>query len=158
MGARGLSLRPAGPADEEWLYRLHRATLHDVVVAAFGGWDESDQRARFAQRSPTVERYVVLSGDEPVGTLHLDRSGAGEVFLALVEVAPERQGQGLGSALVRGVVARAAEEGRGVRLQVLHANPRARALYRRLGFTETGRDEVRCSMRTGQSSARTTSA
>lgn len=58
-----------------------------------------------------------------------------ELHINSVAVAPERRRQGIGSELMRGVLANARDEG-AVRatLEVRRSNEAARALYERLGF------------------------
>lgn len=55
----------------------------------------------------------------------------------MIAVAPERQGEGLGSALVRSVLDRCDQEGVPAYLEA--SNERSRALYERLGFGHTGK-------------------
>lgn len=58
-------------------------------------------------------------------------------------VAPECRGQGLGTALMAAVYAEARLRGyASVRLDVVDSNWRAQALYRRLGFVETQRQNI----------------
>lgn len=61
-------------------------------------------------------------------------------LFALIELRPEHQGRGIGSHIIRGLIARA--DGKPVTLSVLDVNDRAYQLYRRLGFTEVSRDGV----------------
>ena len=82
---------------------------------------------------------------EDVGVLSLEDRGD-ELFLADLELVPERQGRGLGTAVVRSLQERARSERRPLTLQVLHVNGRARELYVRLGFEEVWRDEIRARM------------
>ncbi|MBM4247586.1 MAG: GNAT family N-acetyltransferase [Deltaproteobacteria bacterium] len=105
-------------------------------VEAVWGWDEADQRERFRAGFDPSGVSVIMSADQPIGLLKLDRR-ADEVFLASVELAPEVQGRGLGTDIVRSVLCEAAERGVPVRLQVFHRNP-ARRLYERLGFRPVG--------------------
>ena len=59
-----------------------------------------------------------------------------ELHINSVAVAPGRRRQGLGSELMRGILAIAREEGAGkATLEVRRSNDAARALYERLGFT-----------------------
>lgn len=58
-------------------------------------------------------------------------------------VAEGHRGQGLGTALMGAIAAEARLRGYpGVRLDVIAENPRARALYARLGFVETKRQTI----------------
>ncbi|WP_051854678.1 GNAT family N-acetyltransferase [Streptomyces sp. NRRL B-1347] len=64
---------------------------------------------------------------------------AGELAMDGIAVAADQRGHGIGSLLLREVIAVAAEAGRHrVRLDVIDVNPRARALYERHGFTAAG--------------------
>jgi ribosomal protein S18 acetylase RimI-like enzyme len=65
----------------------------------------------------------------PVGRPH--------AYLWMIGVRPERQGEGLGSALIRHVLDRCDREGLPAYLEA--SNARSRTLYERLGFTFTGR-------------------
>ncbi|MFJ3699982.1 MULTISPECIES: GNAT family N-acetyltransferase [Streptomyces] len=58
-------------------------------------------------------------------------------YLLMIGVSPERQGEGIGEALMRGVLERCDREGTPAYLEASSA--RSRGLYERLGFTFTGR-------------------
>lgn len=60
------------------------------------------------------------------------------MVLSKIEIDPNFQGRGVGTSIINGVLAEARARGKAVRLQVFKVNERARALYRRLGFRETG--------------------
>ena len=60
-----------------------------------------------------------------------------QVVLNALELLPEYQRRGLGTAITQQVIENAAREGKPVWLQVLKVNP-ARQLYERLGFDTTG--------------------
>ncbi|MEM8766113.1 MAG: GNAT family N-acetyltransferase [Pseudomonadota bacterium] len=65
---------------------------------------------------------------------------APEIFR--LEVLEGRRSQGIGTALLRSIEAAARERGfKAVSLGVAHANPRAEALYRNLGYADMGLDE-----------------
>ncbi|MBO6604985.1 MAG: GNAT family N-acetyltransferase [Roseicyclus sp.] len=66
----------------------------------------------------------------------LDRPRSTEILVMDgIFVAPEARGQGVGSALLDGIVEEAKARGlAGVRLDVIDSNPRAKALYERKGF------------------------
>jgi GNAT superfamily N-acetyltransferase len=57
-------------------------------------------------------------------------------YLHMIGVSPERQGEGLGSALIGEVLERCDREGLHAYLEA--SNSRSRALYTRLGFASTG--------------------
>ncbi|MCT2544069.1 GNAT family N-acetyltransferase [Streptomyces atratus] len=60
----------------------------------------------------------------------------GQLVMDGIAVDPDMRGRGVGSLLIEEVAAIAAEQDcREIRLDVIDTNPRARALYERLGFT-----------------------
>jgi ribosomal protein S18 acetylase RimI-like enzyme len=134
-------LRPATEGDREFLFRLHCAALRESVEALWG-WDEELQRRIFDERFAD-ERFQVIEVDgKDAGVLDVEE-GVDEVFLRLIELLPENQGQGTGSSIIRSLQAR----GKPVTLRVLTTNPRAAALYRRLGFRVVKRTRERLFMR-----------
>lgn len=140
------SLRDVTRSDLDFMYDVKREAMRAYVEATFGGWDEVDQRARFERGfTPHADRVVVVDGRD-VGTLSVDWEGA-QVFIAGIYLAADVRGRGLGTALIEDVLARARVERRAVTLRVLKENPRARALYERLGFVVSGTTDTHFEMR-----------
>jgi len=138
-------LRPARDGDREWLYALHCASMRDVVERTWG-WDEAWQRAHFDSRFAPAGISVITVGGRDVGILSLQARPA-ELYVAALEIAPEMQGRGLGTAVMRRVLGEGASRGLPVTLQVLKANEGARRLYERLGFQVSGEVERHLRMR-----------
>lgn len=64
-------------------------------------------------------------------------------FIDGIFVARSAQGQGVGTALLRALVAEARARGyRQIRLRVIDSNTRARAIYRAEGFVEVAEDDI----------------
>ena len=129
-------LRPATDRDHEYLYALHRAAMRESVARTWG-WDEAWQRAHFDARFEPRGVEVIWAGGRPVGALRIEERAA-ELYVASLAVAPEAQGRGLGTAVMRDLLARAGVRRVPVALQVLKTNPGARRLYERLGFRAAG--------------------
>ncbi len=87
-----------------------------------------------------IQRQGVLSAAGPIGRLYLDRSRPRWLIVDIALVAAARD-EGLGTALLAWLQALASEAGTILALSVAIDNPRARALYRRLGFREEGEPE-----------------
>lgn len=83
---------------------------------------------------------LTVAGDRSVACGAVDftrRADAGE--LSMLSVHPDWQSLGLGTTVVGALEARIAGRGRSLaRMSVEHDNPRAAALYRRLGYREDG--------------------
>ena len=129
------TLRQATEADYAFLYHLHRATMKDYVAQTWG-WDETIQADMFKDRfNPEHSQIIVVDGRD-AGVLSMERR-SDTLFLANLRILPEEQGHGLGTAIIKAILAQASREDIPVTLQVLKVNP-ARQLYERLGFVVTG--------------------
>ena len=122
------SLRPATAEDRELLYGIHREAMRPYVEQVWG-WDEGFQRERFRRGFDPGTTQVVVSSGREIGFVRSEER-EGIVVLAQVFVIPEYRGQGVGSALVRTILA----SGLPVKLRVMKSNTGARRLYERLGF------------------------
>jgi ribosomal protein S18 acetylase RimI-like enzyme len=137
--------RPARPDEIEALYAIHRNTMRDYVAQTYGEWDEDDQAERFRGRF-TPGRYEVIEVEgELAGYIDCEREPA-HWNLNNIRVAPQWQSHGIGTALIRTLIARADEEDVPVELSVLRVNP-ARTLYERLGFRVAEENETHFRMR-----------
>jgi|SRR5437667_2018594 len=91
-----------------------------------------------AIRDPTREVYVVRDDGALRGFIILNMRGAFVGYIQTVCVAAEARGGGVGTALVRFAEERIFRETPNVFLCVSSFNPRARALYERLGYQTVG--------------------
>jgi len=144
----GVTLRPASPDDETFLYELYCSTRADEI-AAFG-WDRAQQDAFFRLQFRGLQRHyqvqqldvdsrIILQDGRPIGQLIVLRSDR-EIRLADIALLPEYRGSGIGSGLIGDLFVEARESRRPVTLHV-EKSSRAVALYERLGFQrvdETG--------------------
>jgi ribosomal protein S18 acetylase RimI-like enzyme len=143
------TLRPFSPEHQEFLFRLYADTRRDEI-AGFG-WPAAQQeiflRMQFrAQQSwygtaySGADHQLIVVDGEPVGRIMVFReSGANRlVDIALLSAYRSR---GIGTQLLRDLIDQSARDGLAVRLQVLKTN-RAKRVYERLGFIETGGDGI----------------
>jgi ribosomal protein S18 acetylase RimI-like enzyme len=132
MSKSTYTLRPATDADYDYLYQLHVASLRAAVEATWG-WDDAFQEEHFRSHWETANRQIIVVDGVDIGTITLKISPI-ECFLALIEIHPDHQGQGIGSAVISDILADAHSRGLPVSLHVLKASPRAKRLYERFGF------------------------
>jgi ribosomal protein S18 acetylase RimI-like enzyme len=138
-------LRPATWSDREWLFALDCATMGAEGGSA-GARDLKVRRANFDRHFDPSAISVIRAGGRDAGVLRLEER-AGALYIAVLEVAPELQGRGLGTAVLLHVLERAAAERRSVALRVHRANVRARRLYERLGFRVAGETDAKYELR-----------
>ena len=126
-------LRPAAGADYQWLWELKRLTMRPYVEQTWGHWDDPLQEEFFRKNFSSETIQIISTEGQDAGLLNLERE-ADEIFLANLQILPEFQNRGLGSAVLREVLESAAALKLPVRLQVLRVNAGAGRLYARFGF------------------------
>ena len=89
-------------------------------------------------RDPLRETYVAREGEVPLGFIVLVMQGAFVGYIQAICVAPDARGSGIGTQLVAFAEERILRDSPNVFLCVSSFNPRARALYERLGYTLVG--------------------
>jgi ribosomal protein S18 acetylase RimI-like enzyme len=141
-------LRPATDDDRGFLYALYCRTMRPLVEQAWG-WDDLWQQDDFDRRFRSCTVSVIEVGGEAIGGLMLDHRTAHVIRVIELQIVPERQNCGIGSAVMQSVL-KAAHEGQAtVTLSVAQANTWARRLYERLGFRAVGQDGPLTQMRYG---------
>lgn len=137
--AQQWALRPAAAADVEPIADL-RAVVMRPDLERLGRYDAHRVRQRLRDAFDPRHTAVITVGGELTGSLTV-RPADARLWLEHFYLAPHAQGRGLGSAVLRSVLARADAEGRAVGLNVLQGSP-ARRLYERHGFVVDAQDPV----------------
>jgi ribosomal protein S18 acetylase RimI-like enzyme len=106
------------------------------VIEQTRGWDDAWQLAEFERRFEQFSVSVIEVEARPVGSLWLEQR-PDSLYIHELQVTPPQQGRGIGTAVVELVIEQGASHGLPTGLSVVPANPRARALYERLGFRVT---------------------
>ena len=124
-----MRLRQATDADDDFCLQLNIATMREYIEPLYG-WDIDEQR-RLHVRYFEPERLLIIEDDNgaAIGLLEVSDNGD-HLYVSRIEVRPEAQGHGVGTAVMDGLI----REGRTIRLRVFKNNVRARRFYERLGF------------------------
>ena len=142
-GGREAALRPVTPEDYEELLGVYAST-RAAELAQVTWWDDEQkldfcrmqydaQKAEYDARYPDAQYDLILLEGRTAGRIWVGRD-AEEIHLLDIAVLPWAQGQGIGTALVRGLVEEARASGKRLRHMVFVMNEGARRLYERLGF------------------------
>jgi GNAT superfamily N-acetyltransferase len=135
-------LRPVEPGDEDFLRRVYASTRADELALvpwdqaqkdAFLRWQFDAQDQWYTQQYAGASRDIVLVAGEAAGRLYVHRT-ENEILIVDISLLAEHRGRGVGTALLREVLAEGEVTGRRVTVHVERFN-RALVLYRRLGFT-----------------------
>jgi len=151
-----IELRPYRDADEAFLFELYADTRGEEIAA--WGWDQRQrdaflkqqfegQRASYRLQFADAAHSIITDAGRPIGRIMV-RYAAEEIRIVDISLLAARRNEGIGTRLIREILADAAAAGKPVRLAVLTANP-ALALYRRLGFSVIGGDELYLQMEAG---------
>jgi ribosomal protein S18 acetylase RimI-like enzyme len=135
MATSTLTLSTARPRDAEFLYRLTEETMRSYAEATWGTWN-GDLVRQFTEKSASDGSFqLILRDGTTVGALRMQRLDS-HMQLDQLFISKPYQRQGIGTQLVRGLIAEARSANKPLRLRVLRTNP-AKALYERLGFVVT---------------------
>jgi RimJ/RimL family protein N-acetyltransferase len=141
-----IHLRPATEADLPLLFQLYASTRELELAQvpwsaeqkqAFLEMQFAAQRNGYASSYPQASHDVICVDGEPLGRVYLDRT---EDFHILdITVAPSRRSQGIGSEVLRRIIAEAELTGKTVSIYTETFNPSMR-LFERLGFRQKSVD------------------
>ncbi len=156
-----VTLRPECSQDESFIRNLILETIADELGAS--AWPEpmrshllsvqyAGRRQSFRLTFPEAASYVIEAGGVNAGWAVVTEMPQ-EIFLVEIIVSPECRNRGVGSAVIRQLIAEAAARRKPVRLTVNATNNAAIRLYERLGFRRMEGDEVRYVMECAVSSS-----
>jgi ribosomal protein S18 acetylase RimI-like enzyme len=144
-----ISLRNAGNEDRAFHFTLYR-DVRESEMAAWG-WPAAQreaflkmqfegQRRGYEAVYPNASNMIVMLDGLPIGRRLVADMTEG---IQLVDIAllAQYRNRGIGSGLLRQLLAECEAGGRSLNLQVLRGNPAMR-LYQRLGFIEISSDQM----------------
>ncbi|MBK8432313.1 MAG: GNAT family N-acetyltransferase [Chloroflexi bacterium] len=141
-----ITTRPITPADDPLVLAIYHTTREPELAltdwsaaqkAAFVAMQFQAQRQDYQHRFPQADYDLIMAGDEPVGYVYVMR-GQEEMRLLDIAMAPAWRNQGVGTAVLRELMAEAAASQRPLSYMVLRTNEAALRLYQRLGFQQAG--------------------
>ena len=144
-----MRLRPVEAADRAFLVALYGSTRDGELAhvewpegarEAFVEQQFSAQDAHYRAHYPGATLDVIEVDGSPAGRLYVHR-GPSDIRIMDIALAPEFRGRGLGTELLRSLIAEADASARKLSIHVEQNNP-ARSLYDRLGFLPAGEHGV----------------
>lgn len=153
-GSGAVTLRPATESDYDFMRELygdtraeemHHFPFDDAQKKAFLDQQFAAQFAHYGIHDPTCERRIIEKEGQAIGRLWLDE-WRDQIRLVDIALLSEFRGSGIGTRLVKDVLARGAAAGKAVTIHVEGFNPALR-LYERLGFRHVDTNGVYYLMR-----------
>lgn len=144
-----LDFRPVNEADEPFLFQVYASSREAemALVPWDGAQREAFLRMQFQAQHhhcrthfPHADHCVVRRGDSQVGRLYVDR-GPESIRILDLTILPDHRNQGIGSAVIGGLIAEGVTSSRPVRIYVESFCPSLH-LFDRLGFRKTGEQGV----------------
>lgn len=135
-----LALRRAVESDSEFAFAMRKAAFR-VYVDKSGGWDDRKERQRHERNFALYDYRIISLQAVACGIMTLDVT-SDRLKLNQIFIAPKYQGQGIGERCMSMLFEEARRLDMPIQLRVMKVNPRAGALYERLGFTVVDETET----------------
>jgi RimJ/RimL family protein N-acetyltransferase len=144
-----ITLRAASDDDAAFLLQVYSSTRADEMALvpwndeqkeAFLRFQFDSQHNFYREKAPHASYDIILEDDSPIGRLYVRRD-EDEIRIMDITVLPQSRNRGVGTSLVRKVLAEGAETDKPVCIWVEFFNPSMR-LFERLGFSKTQEDGV----------------
>ncbi len=136
-----ISFKPASASDEAFIETVYFETQRWIIERLFGWRGDDVEREKFHESYDADNTKLILAAGIPIGWLTVKRR-TNEVHLEAIYLRRQDQGCGVGTRLIRNLVAEAQEARLPVRLSTAKISP-ARKLYMRLGFVLTHEDRYK---------------
>jgi ribosomal protein S18 acetylase RimI-like enzyme len=148
-----VKLRPVTPDDEPFLYEIYQCAHSAELPTDHMNADQRELLSRmqfFAQQQtysaqfPKGEDKIILLDNRPVGRILVERT-ENEIRGIDIGLLSEFRSTGIGTLLIKELLAEAEKTGKPFRIQVVKSN-RAARLYERIGLYKTGESGTHYSM------------
>jgi len=139
-----ISLRAAGDEDFAFARDVYFATMRWIIESLFG-WDQVREEENFARFFKLDEARIITADGRSVGWIQ-EQVDDTRINLGSFYVMQEMQRRGIGTQVLRTLLANAADQSKAITLAVIKINP-ARHFYERHGFRITHEDEHKFYMR-----------
>jgi GNAT superfamily N-acetyltransferase len=141
---RSVTLRPVTPEDNEFLLAVYTSTRADELAQvewasgqkeAFVRWQFELQRKEYDARYPDARYQVVLVNEQPAGRIWIGEDDT-QIRLLDIGLLEEFQNRGVGTILMKQLIAEALQKKKPLRHMVFMLNNNAHRFYKRLGFVD----------------------
>lgn len=128
----GYKLKKSSQSDYEFLRNVHHVTLKEHIEKIWG-WSEPLQDDFFKQEFDSNLIQIIQVAKNNVGYLLLNENKE-SVYVVELLILPEFQNRGLGTQILKDLIAQTEQMNQSLELAVFKVNTRAKDLYLDLGF------------------------
>jgi GNAT superfamily N-acetyltransferase len=139
-----IRLRAACDQDFAFARDVYFVTMRWIIERLFG-WDQMHEEEKFDRFFKLDEVRIIIADGRDVGWIQEEVKDSG-INLGSFYIVPEMQRLGIGTQILRRLLAHASEESKAITLAVVKINP-ARHFYERHGFRIIHEDEHKFYMR-----------
>jgi ribosomal protein S18 acetylase RimI-like enzyme len=144
---RSVTFRPVRQEDEAFLLDVYSSTRQEELARV--PWNEAQREAflkmqfaaqqyHYRKHYPDAAHEIILSKDRAVGRLYVSREEQ-EIHIIDITILPEHRDAGIGTPIIKDLMAEAEAAGKPLRIYVESFN-RSLRLFERLGFTRIDDD------------------
>jgi len=126
------SLKQANKNNLEFIFNLKKSTLK-AHIEKIWGWDDEYQRQVLSTEFIEENNYMIYSDGVIIGVLEINET-IDEFHIVELEIVPEYQRKGIGSAILQDIILRMNEKGKKIKLGCFTINTEALKLYEKNGF------------------------
>jgi GNAT superfamily N-acetyltransferase len=139
-----VTLRSVTPEDEEFLLAVYTSTRAEELAQVnwvpgqketFVRWQFDLQRREYDARYPNARYHVILVNDQPAGRIWVGEDQT-QIRLLDIGLLEEFQNRGVGTFVLKQLIAEAIAAQKPLRHMVFMLNNNAHRFYERLGFVE----------------------
>lgn len=134
-------IRFAAPDDHDLIYALKAASVRPYVEKIWG-WDEDFQRNDFDGDFAAIRQFHVIESEGKFIGFVQDSFEYPYFEVVEIHLLPEYRGNGIGTDILRSLQKVCIAQDRKIRIGCFKENHRAKALYLKLGFLQTGETDT----------------
>jgi len=137
--------RDVEEGDRQFLLELYASTRAEELALVDWPQRQKDEFLRmqfeaqyrfYEEHFADARRWIIVANGADIGRLYLDRRPE-EIRIIDIALLPAFRNRGIGTALLKDILAEGESSGKPIRIHVEHFNP-ALKLYQRLGFRRIG--------------------
>lgn len=140
-----IRFRNATDADFDLIFQIKRKSIKPYIEKIWG-WDDAVQLEFHIKDFKSEKIKIIMDESNDAIGLIIAIENKTHIYLQSLLLCDNVQGKGIGTEILHDLIKQAKSKSKQIELQVFKVNKRAKALYKRLGFSTTGQTEFHYQM------------